>query len=159
MVKKVEFRHIVRLASTELKGKTPIRLALTKIKGIGPATANTVVKVMKLDPKKQVGNFEDKELSDLEEYLKKMEGIPVWARNIKFDPRTGTSDHVIASDLLIRQKNDIDYMKKSKTYRGMRHAFGLRVRGQRTKSTGRRSGKALGVHRKKMIPATKGDKK
>jgi small subunit ribosomal protein S13 len=39
-------------------------------------------------------------------------------------------------------------LKKIRAYRGLRHERGLKVRGQRTKSTGRR-GSTVGVSRKK----------
>ena len=137
-----------------MKGKTPVRIALTKVKGVGFVTSNSIIKLMKLDPNKQIGMFEDDELTKLEDFLREPKGLPKWAVNRKFDPRSGKDEHLIASDLMIREKEDLDYLKKRKAYRGMRHAFGLRVRGQRTKSSGRRSGKALGVHRKKgMKPA------
>jgi len=45
---------------------------------------------------------------------------------------------------------DIDKMKEIKSWRGYRHAYGLKVRGQRTKTTGR-AGKALGVKKKTLL--------
>jgi small subunit ribosomal protein S13 len=41
-------------------------------------------------------------------------------------------------------------MKDTKSWRGYRHAYGLKVRGQRTKTTGR-AGKALGVKKKEIM--------
>jgi small subunit ribosomal protein S13 len=151
---KVEFRHIVRIASTELKGKTPLKLALTKIKGIGPSVSNALVKILKLDPKRQIGDFSDEELFSLEEFLKSPKGFPDWMMNRQKDTFTGETSHLISTDLEIAKKKDIDFMKKIRTYRGMRHAFGLKVRGQRTKNTGRH-GKTIGVQRKTLIAAAK----
>jgi small subunit ribosomal protein S13 len=45
---------------------------------------------------------------------------------------------------------DIDQAKEIKSWRGYRHAYGLKVRGQRTKTTGR-AGKALGVKKKAIM--------
>jgi small subunit ribosomal protein S13 len=45
---------------------------------------------------------------------------------------------------------DIEQMKNIKSWRGYRHAYGLKVRGQRTKTTGR-AGKALGVKKKDLV--------
>ncbi len=145
----MEFRHIVRLAATELKGKMPVKLALTKVKGIGPVMANATIKVLNLDPNKKIGEFEDLELSKLENFLENIENIPGWLMNRKKDPVTGGTHHLVSTNLRLSLKHDTDFMKKIKCYRGMRHAFGLKVRGQRTKSTGRR-GKTVGVHRKKI---------
>ncbi|MBR9689955.1 MAG: 30S ribosomal protein S13 [Candidatus Altiarchaeota archaeon] len=146
----MEFRHRVRVAATELRGKMPVKLALTKVKGVGPAIANAILTILKIDPKKQMGTFNDEELAALEEFVKNPQGIPSWSVNRQKDPFTGKDEHLVSSDLDFRLKTDIDYMKKTKSYRGMRHAFGLKVRGQRTKSTGRR-GKSLGVRRKKGV--------
>ena len=41
-------------------------------------------------------------------------------------------------------------MKKIKTHKGIRHHWGLKVRGQRTKTTGRR-GATVGVTKKKWL--------
>ena len=145
----MEFRHIVRVAATELKGKTPVKIALTKIKGIGPAISNAIIEILDLDPNKKIGDFEDLELSKLEEFLTNMKEVPEWMMNRKKDPVTGNTHHLVSTDLKLSLKNDTDFMKMIKSYRGRRHAFGLKVRGQRTKSTGRR-GKTVGVHRKKL---------
>ena len=40
-------------------------------------------------------------------------------------------------------------MKKTHSVKGVRHQLGLRVRGQRTRTTGR-GGKSVGVQRKKL---------
>lgn len=45
-------------------------------------------------------------------------------------------------------RDDLEKMKKIKLHKGLRHYFGLRVRGQHTCSTGRR-GKTVGVTKKK----------
>ena len=148
----MEFRHIVRVAATELKGKMPIKLALTKIKGVGPAFANAVITILEIDPEKKVGEFTNEEFARIEAFLKNPEGVPQWMLNRKKDPFTGKDGHKISSDLQIQLKQDLDYMKKTKSYRGMRHAFGLKARGQRTKSTGRK-GKTVGVQRKRIKEA------
>jgi len=45
-------------------------------------------------------------------------------------------------------REDLERLKKVRAHRGIRHHCGLRVRGQRTKSTGRR-GATVGVIKKK----------
>jgi small subunit ribosomal protein S13 len=145
----VEFRHIVRVAATELQGKMPLKLALTKIKGVGPTVANAIITALEMDPSKKMGDFTDEELEKLGSFLKDPKGIPEWALNRRKDPFTGGDHHLTSSDLTIQAKQDVDYMKKIKSYKGMRHAFGLKVRGQRTKSTGR-TGRTMGVQRKRI---------
>ena len=147
----MEFRHKVRVAATELKGKTPVKVALPKIKGIGPAIAKALMFRLNLNPEKKIGDFTDKELAQLEDAVHSVhkQGLPEWLLNRKKDAVTGENVHLVSSDLTITNKHDLDLMKKIKSYRGMRHAWGLKARGQRTKSTGRR-GKTVGVQRKKL---------
>lgn len=145
----MEFRHIVRVAATELQGKTPVKLALTRIKGVGPAVANAAVKRLGIDPGKPMGEFTDEELQQIESVLKDPEEVPDWLLNRRKDPFTGEDNHLISSDLKFQQKQDIDYMKKIRSYKGIRHSMGLKVRGQRTKSTGRH-GTTVGVQRKRI---------
>ena len=154
----MEFRYIVRVAATELKGKMPIKLALTKIKGVSAAFANATLTLLGIDPDKKVGDFTNEEFARIEAFLKNPDGVPLWILNRRNDPFTGDDTHLISSDLTIQLKQDLDYMKKSKSYRGMRHAHGLKARGQRTKSTGRK-GKTVGVHRKKLAQDRKAKKK
>ena len=45
-------------------------------------------------------------------------------------------------------REDLERMKKMKLHKGLRHYFGLKVRGQHSCSTGRR-GKTVGVSKKK----------
>ncbi|GAG60554.1 unnamed protein product, partial [marine sediment metagenome] len=46
-------------------------------------------------------------------------------------------------------KRDIERMRRLRSWKGYRHGFGLKVRGQRTRSTGRK-GLVVGVIRKKI---------
>ena len=53
-------------------------------------------------------------------------------------------------DLIFSKQQDVRRLQKIKSYRGLRHAANLPLRGQRTKSNFRRNkGKAVGVKRKK----------
>jgi hypothetical protein len=47
-----------------------------------------------------------------------------------------------------KMRDDLERLKKIRNHRGLRHYWGLRVRGQHTKTTGRR-GKTVGVSKKK----------
>jgi small subunit ribosomal protein S13 len=51
-------------------------------------------------------------------------------------------------DLTMINREDFDLMKKMRSYKDIRHERGLRVRGQRTRSTGR-TGAIVGVSRRK----------
>nr|HDO80640.1 30S ribosomal protein S13 [Candidatus Bathyarchaeota archaeon] len=75
-------------------------------------------------------------------------GIPSWMLNRQKDLETGKDLHLIGSQLALTVKNDIELMKRIRCWKGVRHALGLKVRGQRTKTTGRK-GQTVGVRRKK----------
>jgi len=66
------------------------------------------------------------------------------------DILTGKSMHVCGSDLTMQYMEDISSMRKIRCYRGIRHERGYKVRGQRTRSTGR-TGATVGVVRKKLV--------
>jgi small subunit ribosomal protein S13 len=58
---------------------------------------------------------------------------------------------LITSDLGFAVSNDIEREKLVMSWRGYRHMFGLSVRGQCTRTTGRRGG-AVGVKKVKVMP-------
>jgi small subunit ribosomal protein S13 len=72
--------------------------------------------------------------------------MPEWYVNRRKDIDTGSNQHLITSDLDFTISNDIDREKNVMSWRGYRHMFGLRVRGQCTRTTGRRGG-AVGVRK------------
>src|SRR5205807_9149955 len=93
-----------------------------------------------------VGFLTDKELADIETAIKNpsRSGMPYWYVNRRKDMDTGSDQHLITSDLDFAISNDIDREKNVMSWRGYRHMFGLRVRGQCTRTTGRKCG-AVGV--------------
>ena len=62
--------------------------------------------------------------------------------------------HLIGPDLTLSIKGDIDFMTDIKTWKGIRHSLGLKVRGQRTRTTGRK-GRAVGVAKKVIMEAAR----
>ncbi|SBT35362.1 40S ribosomal protein S18, putative [Plasmodium ovale wallikeri] len=74
--------------------------------------------------------------------------IPDWFLNRRKDIKDGKNLHVIANQLDSYLRDDLERMKKIRLHRGLRHHWGLRVRGQHTKTTGRR-GRTVGVSKKK----------
>ena len=146
-----EFKHLVRVASTDLDGNKQIVIALRKIKGINFQFANAACAMANVDRTKKTGYLLDDEIKRLDEVIKNpvKHGAPVWMLNRRKDYEDNSDNHLLLSDLDFTKDNDIKRMKKIKCYRGMRHAFGLPVRGQRTKSNFRKSkGKVMGVKRK-----------
>jgi len=147
-----EYRHILRITDTDVEGTLKASYALKKIKGISLNLANAILKKAKIDPDTKAGFLTEADVERIEEIIKEpaKHGIPIWLLNRRRDLETGKDMHLISADLVLRSKMDIDQMKEIKSWRGYRHAYGLKVRGQRTKTTGR-SGKALGVKKKAIL--------
>jgi small subunit ribosomal protein S13 len=151
-----EYRHILRIVDADVEGTLKTSYALTKIKGMGLSLANAILKKANVNPDKRAGFLTEPEIERIEEIVKDPAkfGLLSWLLNRRKDPDTGKDMHVISADLVLRTKMDIEQMKDMKSWRGYRHAYGLKVRGQRTKTTGR-AGKALGVKKKTLLQAQK----
>jgi len=143
---KVFFRKL----RSQVDGNAKVEYGLTQIKGIGSRLAQAIIRVADINPNMRIGALPEKDLNRIEEIiLNPIEnGIPNWMVNRKKDLRDGTDKHVIGSQLEITVKRDIDRMKRMKSYKGVRHHLKLKVRGQKTKSTGRH-GLVVGVLRRK----------
>ena len=139
----------MRIANTALKGKKCVQLSLTGMPGIGRRMAMIISKKAGVDPRATMGYLADNEIERIKEELDRIsETVPKWMLNRKRDPVTGKDVHVSGADIAVSLREDLNMMRKIRCYKGIRHERGLRVRGQRTKSTGRR-GAVVGVSRKK----------
>ena len=149
-VTKSDFNFLARISRTDLSGTTSARNALTQITGISHRLASAILRSVGVDEFALLGSLTDQEREKIEDaiYDPIAAGIPAWMLNRQKDPETGENKLLIGPDLLLQHKTDVDRMIRKRSWRGVRHSRGLKVRGQRTKSTGRRSG-SLGVSRKK----------
>ncbi|MFX0060188.1 MAG: 30S ribosomal protein S13 [Candidatus Hodarchaeota archaeon] len=144
---KVFFRKL----RTQVDGNAKVEYGLTQIRGIGRRLAQAIVKIAEINPDIRIGAIPEKDLNKLEEIILNpiANGVPDWMVNRKKDLRTGENMHILGNQLEITIKRDVDRMKRIKSYKGVRHHLGLKVRGQRTKSTGRH-GLVVGVLRRKQ---------
>ncbi len=144
------FRYIVRIAGTDIDGSLKTAYGLAEIKGVGVNLAYAMCRVLGIDPEMRIGYLTDEEIKRIEEFLKspKEYKIPVWMLNRRKDYTTGKDLHLIGPELIFYVKQDIEREKKIKSWRGIRHALGLKVRGQRTRTTGR-LGITVGVRKKR----------
>ena len=151
-----EIKGIVRIAGTDLKGENQLFTSLQRIKGVGGSLANTVCKIHGFKRNRKIGTLTDAEIKKIEETLKNPTkfGIPSWTLNRRKDLETGGDKHIVGPDLKFTQEQDVKRMIKIKSYKGVRHMFGLPVRGQRTRSSFRK-GRTVGVVRKKVMPGKK----
>ncbi len=154
-------RYIVRIGGTDIDGRKPIKSALPKVRGVGISFSNAIIRAMNLDGGKKLGKFTEEEIASVEQGIKKPEalGIPTFMFNRRRDFDTGADMHAASADLEVAFKRDVEFMKRIKSYRGIRHFYGLKLRGQRTGSRGAgmhgRSGKTIGVLRTKLMAQAK----
>ena len=143
------FKYIIRIANTDVSGEERLAVALTSIRGVGHRISKTVIIQLGLNPNEMAGKLTDKNVDDIEEAITKLnENVPNWLLNRQKDYDSGKDIHSVSVDLKMIHDDDLNRMKKVKSYKGIRHASGHKVRGQRTYSNGRK-GLALGVSRKK----------
>lgn len=147
-----EFQHIIRIADTDLDGTLKVDYALTKIKGVGIRLAEVIAKKAKVNIENRLGFLSDAEVKRIKDVIENPSkyDVPGWLLNRSKDSKTGNNLHIVGSDLVLQTKTDIDEMKKMKSWKGIRHARGLKVRGQRTRTTGRK-GRVVGVKKKREL--------
>jgi len=149
-----EFQHILRIAGTDLDGTLKLDHALSKINGVGITLANALIRKANINPDLRIGYLTETDKTKIEDIITNptKHGIPPWMLNRQKDIETGENRHLIGADLTLQIKTDIEEMKNLKSWRGFRHAYSLRVRGQHTRTTGRK-GKAMGVKKKEALKA------
>jgi len=160
-VKKVDygpdFKYIVRIANTDLDGTKMVEYALTGIKGVGIRMGTTIADLSGISRSEKIGKLNEQQIETLAKTVEELATkVPSWAVNRQFDWESGNDMHLVSSNVEIVLRDDLNRLKKIRSYRGLRHEAGLPVRGQRTRSHGR-TGLTVGVQRKKEEPAKAGE--
>ncbi|MDD4300417.1 MAG: 30S ribosomal protein S13 [Methanomicrobium sp.] len=144
-----EINYFVRIENADLDGTKSVQIALTGLPGIGMHTSVTIAKMAGVDPLATLGLLDEEPVNSIREVITTyLERVPTWMLNRQKDFYAGSPKQLLGSDLSMAIDDDINRMRKIRCYRGIRHETGQKVRGQRTKSTGRR-GSTVGVSRKK----------
>ncbi|KAM0713738.1 hypothetical protein Q7P37_010700 [Cladosporium fusiforme] len=147
---KSNFQFILRLLNTNVDGKQKVMFALTQIKGVGRRYSNLVCKKADVDLNKRAGELTSEELERIVTIIQNptQYKIPTWFLNRQRDIVDGKDNQVLANGVDSKLRDDLERLKKIRAHRGLRHYWGLRVRGQHSKTTGRR-GRTVGVSKKK----------
>jgi len=145
-----DFQHILRVLNTNVDGRHKVMYALTRIKGIGRRFANIVCKKANVDLNKRAGELSEEEIETIKTIIAnpRQFNIPDWFLNRQKDHKDGKYFQVVSNNLDTKFRDDLERMKKMRLHRGLRHYWNIRVRGQHTKTTGRR-GKTVGMAGKK----------
>lgn len=154
-----EYRHIVRIVGNDIPGEKKTIVGLTQIKGIGYNFATAILDSLKINSNSNIGNLSDADVQSIEKLITdpKAAGFPAWFLNRRKDVETGKDLHLLTSDIPFTLRNDIERERASGSWRGYRHLSGLKVRGQRTRTSGRKGG-AVGVAKGGMAaPAKKAE--
>ena len=147
---------LIRILSKDIEGGLKLYVGLTKIKGISWSLANAICRYLNLDKNRKIGSLSKEEIEKINSFIKNPK-IPSYLLNRKMDIETGENRHLIGSDLELQKEMDIGRLKKIKSYRGYRHALGLPLRGQRTKSHFRKNKKrGVGIKKKTAVKKQEG---
>jgi len=158
VVEKESFRGIVRIAGKDMKGQLPLRRALPNVRGIGQTLAvsasGVIQSELSIAPETRVGDLSEEQIEKIDHVLNNLHEhkIARYLLNRRTDFVTGKDKHVIMNDLIFDTTQDVERDKKMYTWRGYRHSYSQKVRGQRTRNTGR-TGMAVGVLRKAIVAA------
>ncbi len=146
-----EYRYILRIMGTDVQGTLKVSYAVAQVKGVSMSLSNAILKKAGVNPELRVGYITESDISKIEDVIRDPAkySLPTWMFNRRKDSDTGKDMHLLSADLALRTKTDIDEAKNIRSWRGYRHAYSLKVRGQHTKTTGR-AGKALGVKKKTL---------
>ena len=136
---------MARIAGVELNDNWKVDFALTRIRGIGWSLSKELMGQLSLDPKKRVSELTSDEIAKISTSLEKY-------------PTEGELVRVV--------RGNIQRLTEIGSYRGIRHAKNLPVRGQRTRTnarTKRGKRKTVGAFKKevltKMTTGKEGEKK
>jgi small subunit ribosomal protein S13 len=141
-----QYENLVRILGNDIHGELNMLIGLRQIKGIGYMFANSMLQVLKINPHQKVGNLTTEQISSIEKIIQNPKDVnfPIWFLNRRQDIETGEDLHLVTSDIAFNIRNDVEREKTLFSWRGYRHMYGLKVRGQRTRCTGRKGG-AVGV--------------
>ena len=121
---------MARIAGVDLPNEKRAEIGLTYIYGIGRATANEILAKAEINPDTRIKDLSDDEVNTLRRII--------------------DTDFLVEGDLRREIALNIKRLRDIKCYRGIRHAKGLPLRGQKTKTNARtRKGPRKTVSRKK----------
>ena len=121
---------MARIAGVDLPNEKRAEIGLTYIYGIGRATANEILAKAEINPDTRIKDLSEEEVNTLRRII--------------------DNDFLVEGDLRREIALNIKRLRYIKCYRGIRHAKGLPLRGQKTKTNARtRKGPRKTVSRKK----------
>jgi small subunit ribosomal protein S13 len=108
---------MARIAGVDIPEDKKIRIALTRVFGIGRSLAEKISKQVQVDPMTKTKELNDNELMKIRNIVEKK--------------------YKVEGELRDQIKRNIERLKEINCYRGRRHKEGLPVRGQQTQTNSR----------------------
>ncbi|MFN3301480.1 MAG: 30S ribosomal protein S13 [Patescibacteria group bacterium] len=108
---------MARIAGVNLPPNKRVEIGLTYIFGIGRSLSQKILKTVNINPDKRVKDLSEKEIDLLKNIIEK--------------------NYKVEGELRSEIFSNIKRLKEIGCYRGIRHAKGLPVRGQRTRTNSR----------------------
>ncbi|MGC8516873.1 MAG: 30S ribosomal protein S13 [Candidatus Acidifodinimicrobium sp.] len=155
--KKPVEKRIIRIGDTDLDGDKSVISQLIRIYGVSASYANAIINALNLEAKTKLQDLNEETINKLKEALINPQkyGIPLWLLNWQKEVESGASKHKVGSELKSKNALNLQQIKLLRTFRGIRHQFGYKVRGQKTRSRGAnekgRIGKTIGVTKSKEM--------
>jgi small subunit ribosomal protein S13 len=141
-----DIQYFVRIGQTDLDGTKSVERALTDMNGVGRRAARIIADRAGVDRRDLLGGLEEDDIDAIVDLVEGYAGeVPEWLTNHRTDFFDGETTHEVGNDLEMTRRQDVNRMKMIDSYKGVRHKRGQKVRGQRTKSTGRTEG-TIGVN-------------
>jgi small subunit ribosomal protein S13 len=141
-----DLRYFVRIGQTDLDGTKTVERSLSEMNGIGRRTARIVAEEADVDRKATFGRLDEDDIERVVEAVENYaDDVPEWLTNHRKEYFSGETTHETGNDLSMSRRRDLNRMQMIDSYKGVRHKRGQKVRGQRTKSTGRTEG-TIGVN-------------
>ena len=142
-----EFKRIVSIGKEQVLGHRSVFSGLLQVYGLGRYLTRYVINRFNISGR--MGDIPKETLQEVIDYIRNglSDELPVWLRNYTYTRATGESVHLLEDTLRMEQTQSINALKTIKNYRGQYHSLNRKVKGQRTRSNGRR-GRAVGVGKK-----------
>lgn len=144
---------LIRIYGYDIPGSKNMYSGLIRIKGISWAISNAVCLQLNIPHSKKISELSKDDIKKIEDFLDNLT-IPDFLKNRRRDRETGETAHFYGTDLDMKRDFDIKRLKEIKSYKGIRHALKLPVRGQRTRSHFR-THKTVAVGRKAKVAVKK----
>tara|TARA_Y100000310_G_C20318415_1_gene639559 strand:+ start:85 stop:570 length:486 start_codon:yes stop_codon:yes gene_type:complete len=139
---------LIRILTYDIPGSKKLYPGLTRIKGVSWIISNATCHKLGLKKDMKISELTKDQIKKIEDFIKEFP-LPDFLKNRRSDPESGKAAHLTGPDLEMAKEFDIKRLRKMKSYKGIRHASKLPVRGQRTRSNFRKKGIAVGVKKGK----------